>query len=70
MRKNIHVNSRLLQNIDILKIIDIKTILNVHFCCESNIEISNSDIIDGGKNVEVFEPKQSSKTINLVNRLW
>ena len=25
----------------------------------------NSDIIDGGKNVEVFEPKQSSKTTQI-----
>ena len=31
---------RLLQNIDISKIIDITKILNIHFCCESNIETS------------------------------
>ena len=52
---------RLLQNIDISKIIDIKKILNIHFRCESIIsKYKNSDIIDGGKNIEVFEPKQSS----------
>ena len=45
------VITRLLQNIDISKIIDIKKILNIQFCCESDIEKSNSDIIDGGKNV-------------------
>ena len=31
---------RLLQNIDISKIIDIKKILNIQFSCESNIKIS------------------------------
>ena len=41
---------RLLQNIDISKIIDIKKISNIQFCSESDLsKYQNSDIIDGGE---------------------
>ena len=59
--------NRLLQNIDISQIIDIKKNIEYQYSLLLWIKYQNSDIIDDGKNVEVFEPKQSSKTTQILN---
>ena len=60
------VITRLLQNIDIYRKLSILKKYQIFtFAVSQKSKYQNSDKIDGGKNVEVFEPKLSSKTTQI-----